>query len=319
MQEDLHAQHVVFGATGAYGYAVANKLLEKRFNVRAVVRNQEKAKKMFPKGTEIVRADMLNGEEVSGACKGASVIYLGNNFPYRKWKANFMLSLSNILKRSKGTKPLIVFPGNVYGYGKFQRVPVDESHPLNASSRKGKLRNAMEALLMEYHRKGEIRVVIPRFADFYDPNVVNDLYGRIFRSAIDGKPAIWPANADVPHNLTYIEDAAEATLLLMLNSDSYGKSYHVSDDVITAREFIKGVYGAAGNHMDLKILSKRFLAVAGLFNSNARELIELLYEYSDPYILDDSKFRAEFPSFRHTPYEVGIRKTIDWFKAEHSS
>ena len=66
--------------------------------------------------------------------------------------------------------------------------------------------------------------------------------------------------------------------------------------------------------MDLKILSKRFLAVAGLFNSNARELIELLYEYSDPYILDDSKFRAEFPSFWHTPYEVGIRKTIDWFR-----
>ena len=319
MQEDPDALHVVFGSTGAYGYAVAKKLLEKRFNVRAVVRNEEKANKMFPKGVEIVKADMLNGEEVSNACKGASAIYLGNNFPYRKWKANFMLSLSNILKGSKGTKPLIVFPGNVYGYGKFQRVPVDESHPFNASSRKGKLRNTMEALLMDYHRKGEIRVIIPRFADFYGPNVVNDLYGRIFRSAIYGKPAIWPANADVSHNLTYIEDAAEATILLMLNSNSYGKSYHVSGDVITAREFIKGVYGAAGSPMELRVLSKTFLAVAGLFNSNARELIELLYEYSDPYILDDSKFRTEFPSFKHTPYDVGIRETIDWFKANASN
>ena len=177
----------------------------------------------------------------------------------------------------------------------------------------------MEALLMDYHRKGEIRVIIPRFADFYGPNVVNDLYGRIFRSAIDGKPAIWPANADVSHNLTYIEDAAEATILLMLNSNSYGKSYHVSGDVITAREFIKGVYGAAGSPMELRVLSKTFLAVAGLFNSNARELIELLYEYSDPYILDDSKFRTEFPSFKHTPYDVGIRETIDWFKANASN
>lgn len=47
---------------------------------------------------------------------------------------------------------------------------------------------------------------------------------------------------------------------------------------------------------------------------NARGLIELLYEYEDPYILDDSKFKAVFPYFTYTPYEVGIRKTLYWFK-----
>lgn len=313
MPANPEALHIVFGATGAYGYAVVNKLLENRLNVRAVARNVEKAKKMFSKEVEIAYADILNEEEVITACKGASAIYLGNNFPYRKWKSNFMQSLSNILKGCRETKPLIVFPGNVYGYGKFQRLPIDESHPLGASSMKGILRNAMEAMLMDYHRKGKISVVIPRFADFYGPNVVNDLYGRILRDAINGKPTLWPANADVPHNLTYIGDAAEATLLLVRNSNSYVKSYHVSGEAIMARKFIKGVYEAAGTSMGLKILSRRFLAVAGLFNSNARELIELLYEYSDPYILDDSKFRAEFPSFEHTPYETGIRKTIDWF------
>ena len=72
---------------------------------------------------------------------------------------------------------------------------VEDSDRIVYCFRKGKLRNAMEALLMDYHRKGEIRVVIPRFADFYGPNVVNDLYGRIFRSAIDGK-TFWKVSSD---------------------------------------------------------------------------------------------------------------------------
>ncbi len=52
----------------------------------------------------------------------------------------------------------------------------------------------------------------------------------------------------------------------------------------------------------------------GLFNSDARELIELSYEYDKPYHIDDKKFIDEFPNFNHTPYESGIQSTLDWFK-----
>jgi hypothetical protein len=52
----------------------------------------------------------------------------------------------------------------------------------------------------------------------------------------------------------------------------------------------------------------------GLFNSNAHGLIELLYEYTNPYILYDSRFKVAFPDFRYTPYDIGIRKTLNWFK-----
>ena len=52
----------------------------------------------------------------------------------------------------------------------------------------------------------------------------------------------------------------------------------------------------------------------GIFNSNAREFIELLYEYEDPYVLDDSKFLKAFPAFSYTDYSVGVRRTVDWFR-----
>jgi nucleoside-diphosphate-sugar epimerase len=305
--------HVVFGATGAYGYAVARKLLERGYKVRAVARDEGKAAKLFPGKVEIALADVMKEEETSRVCKDASVIYLGHNFPYGRWKNYYLRSMLNILKGCEGSRPLVVFPGNVYGYGRFQHLPVDESHPLDAKSEKGVLRNQIEAILLDYNLKGKLSVVSPRFADFYGPNVVNDLYGAMFRNAINGKPVIWPVNADVEHNFTYIDDAAEATLLMVQDTNTYGKVFHVSGPTITARRFIEEIFHATGKRSVIKVLSRKFIRAVGIFNSNARELIELLYEYEDPYVLDDTKFLKTFPAFSYTDYRVGIRKTVDWF------
>lgn len=314
MQENLDGIHVIFGATGAYGSAVVRKLLEKDCKVRVVARDERKATALFPKKAEVALADVLNVEEVSRACKDASVIYIGHNFPYGRWKNYYLRSVLNILKGCEGARPLIVFPGNVYGYGRFQRLPVDESHPLNARSEKGMLRNQIEAILWDYHLKGKLSVIIPRFADFYGPNVMNDLYGAMFRNAIGDKPAIWPVNADVEHNFTYIDDAAEATILMIQSPSTYGEVFHVSGPTMTARKFIEEVFRATGTRPVIKVLSRTFIRAAGIFNSNARGLIELLYEYEDPYVLDDTKFLEAFPTFSYTSYDIGIRRTVDWFK-----
>ena len=311
---NMDGTHVVFGATGAYGYSVIRKLVEKRCTVRAVVRDERRAADLYTGKVEVELADVMNEDDVSRVCKDASVIYLGHNFPYVYWKKYYMRSILNILKGSEGSRPLIVFPGNVYGYGRFQYLPVDESHLLNARSEKGMIRNEIEAVLWDYHLKGRLNVIVPRFADFYGPNVVNELYGAIFRNAIKDKSVIWPMNADVEHNFTYIDDAAEATLLMVQDPGTYGNVFHVAGPSITPRKFIEEIFHSAGCRARIKVLSRKFIRAFGLFNSNARELIELLYEYEDPYALDDSKLLKTFPNFSYTPFKIGIRRTIDWFK-----
>ncbi len=305
--------HVVIGATGSYGYAITKMLLKNKINTRAIVRNEEKALKLFPNDLDIVKSDIFNRDEMIKNLGDASVIYIANNFPYKDW-TNFYKSTENILSGAKISHSIIVFPGNVYGYGKFDYMPVDEKHPLNAKSRKGILRNNIERLLFEYYKKDKIGLLIPRFADFYGPNVTNDLYGAMFINAIKNKKAIWPLNADLPHNFTYIDDAATATLLLLENPDSYGKTYHISGEIITAREFINKIYNKLNLKTKLKIISESNLKFLAHFNSNINELIELIYEYKYPYIIDDEKFLNEYKLFRHTEYNDGIEKTIDWFK-----
>ncbi len=262
--------HVVIGATGAYGYAVTKILLKNKINVRAIVRNEEKALKLFPKDVDIVKSDIFNMDKIIKELKGASVIYIANNFPYKNWQ-NYYISTENILKGAETSNSTVVFPGNVYGYGKFDYLPVNEEHPLNANGKKGILRNNIEKLLFEYYKKDKIGLVIPRFADFYGPNVTNDLYGGMFIKAMKNKKAIWPVNPDIPHNFTYIDDAAKATLLLLRNINSYGKVYHVSGDIITAREFINKIYNRLNLKIKLKVISKLDLKLLAHFSSNINE------------------------------------------------
>jgi nucleoside-diphosphate-sugar epimerase len=311
---DIEGTHVVFGATGAYGYSVSRQLIENGYKVKVIARDAGKAAALLPENVEIAEADVMKEDKISMVCKGASVLYLGHNFPYSQWKNHYIKSILNILEGCKGTRPLVVFPGNVYGYGKFQRLPVDESHPLNARSEKGILRNQIEAILWDYHFKGKIKLIIPRFADFYGPNVINDLYGDMFRNAIMNKAVIWPVNADVEHNFTYIEDAAKATLLMVRDPKAYGKVFHVSGPTITARKFIEEIFHETGNRAVIKVVSKNLIRAVGILNSNARGLVELLYEYEDPYVIDDTQLLNAFPNFSHTHYNVGIRRTVDWFK-----
>ncbi len=307
--------NVVLGANGAFGRAILNSLIEKNVAVRAMTRSERSIRMLPSDKVEVFVGDILKEEDARNALKGAAVVYFAINFPYSEWASSYPVAVRNTLKSlDPGIKPIFVFPGNVYGYGVFRSLPVKETHPLVAKSKKGMLRNSIEATLMYYHRKNRIRLLLPRFADFYGPNVTNALYGAMFSRPLEGRSPIWPINADVLHNFTFINDAARATLALMEDSTSCGEAYHIAGEAITAREFIMIILRELNSNLKLKVLSGKFLKLASLLNPNIRELTELLYEYQNPYILDCSKFNEKHPEFLYTTYRNGIKITLDWFR-----
>jgi hypothetical protein len=50
-----------------------------------------------------------------------------------------------------------------------------------------------------------------------------------------------------------------------------------------------------------------------IFNSVVKESMEMLYQYDSDYLFDSTKFNNAF-SFNTTPYEEGIRKTVESMK-----
>jgi nucleoside-diphosphate-sugar epimerase len=309
--------HIVFGAAGALGAAIVQNLAQQNKPARAVVRDLDRARKVLPSSAEIVVADASKPADIKRAFQDVSVIYHCVNVPYDRWTEVMPLATDNILAGAIEKQANIVFPGNVYVYGRFQRIPAPEDHPLAATSKKGKLRIELEKKLMGAHSDGMVKVVIPRFPDYYGPNVTNNLMKPIFMAAVSGKKARWIGNLDVPHDFVFIEDAAAACIMLGETADAYGKVWHVPGaGPITGREFIEFTFKAADNKPNIGLSSKHLIRVAGLMNPEIRELIELMYEFEEPLVLDGSKFSTKFPLFKYTPHEKGIKKAIYWYKDE---
>jgi len=309
--------HVVVGATGALGAAVVRHLAAAGAPVRAVARDAERAQALLPPGVEIVTADALDRDAVLTACAGARVIYHCLNVPYQEWMAVMPQVTTHVLKAAQEHEAVLVFPGNVYGYGRFKRIPAPESHPRTATSRKGQLRNALEQTLMNAHQGGQVRVVIPRLPDFFGPHVTNKLFGEmIFAAAVRRKKVKWVGRLDVPHDFVFIDDAAAACVLLGQTEAAWGESWHVPGaGPLTAREFLTAVCRAAQAPVRIAALPAWMLTVAGWFDDGAREVAEIGYLFTEPQVLDGSKFRAAFPDFQFTPHEEAIARTVAWFQA----
>ena len=60
---------------------------------------------------------------------------------------------------------------------------------------------------------------------------------------------------------------------------------------------------------------KIVLRALGLFNLGIRETIEMLYEFEEPFVVDDSRFVREFGE-QATPLREAIQRTVRWYREE---
>ncbi len=99
------AKILVFGATGNTGSILVPALLSAGHEVRAFVRNEEKAQSLKDAGAEIYLGDLDQGDTIDGALEGIEKVYFCTwNGPTASAQGN---NIVNAIKRA-GTKPFIV-------------------------------------------------------------------------------------------------------------------------------------------------------------------------------------------------------------------
>ena len=65
----------VAGATGETGRRIVSQLLDRSIEVRAFVRDVEKARSIFPAGVEIIEGDVLRVDTLKDALEGCTVVF----------------------------------------------------------------------------------------------------------------------------------------------------------------------------------------------------------------------------------------------------
>jgi nucleoside-diphosphate-sugar epimerase len=209
----------------------------------------------------------------------------------------------------------LVLVSSVYPYGVPRTSRVAETHPREPHTRKGQFRKEQEDLVLAAHQPGTLETMIVRLPDFYGPHAELSLAQLVFTAALAGKTVNWPGVVNTAHEFVYVPDAG-AAIVEAASRDCYGDAWNYGGPVpINTLDFITRVYRAAGHAPKYRAMGAGLLRIAGWFDANLREVIEMLYLQETPVILDDSKLAAKLGGLTKTPYEEGIRRTIEFLKA----
>ena len=307
--------NLVIGGNGGLGLAITQELMLQGKPVTATYHRSNEAL-MQLKGPllSFAKLDIEDEQALDTLLTGTNTVYFCLNVPYQDWYTVMPRALERVTRQLHSGQSLI-FPGNVYGYGRFQYLPADEEHPKAALTRKGKLRNQLEEMLKKQAAQHGFRYVIPRYPDYYGPNVTNRVFGPIFSGALKSKTIAWPVKLDVPHDLVYIRDAARAAVLLA-DSEEDGE-WHVSGSgAIEGRQFLNIIQDEADSPHKCRTLPGWAVGLAGIFDKEAKEFHELLYEFQYPLLLNENKFIERFPEYTPTAHKEAVKETLGWFREQ---
>lgn len=302
-------RHLIVGA-GPVGRHVATLLAARGSEVVVATRSGTDT---GIAGVQHQALDASDAEALTSAAEGASVLYnCANPGDYTTWEQVWPPLASALLVAAERSGATYAITGNLYPYGPVD-VPMSEDLPDAATDDKGVLRARMWADARAMHEAGRIRTVEVRGSDYVGPGVGDN--GHISRQVpglLAGKRAWVLGRKDVPHTFTDVLDVARLLIAAAEDETALGRTWNVpSNAPRTQAEALTDVMAAVGRPAPkVSQIPGVVMAAAGLAVPMLRELNALSYQWTRPYLLDDSAARAHF-GMEPTPWDEVCRRTAN--------
>jgi nucleoside-diphosphate-sugar epimerase len=313
----------LFGAAGAIGHSIAAALRAAGRDYRVIGRSRAPLEAAFGQDphAEIVTWNPDDPASVTAAAAGLQTAIYLVGVPYNQFASHPPLMEKTLAGlKAAGVERLILI-GTVYPYGRRQGSSdgrsadgalVTENHPREPHTFKGQMRLAQENLVLDAHGRDGLSTLVLRLPDFYGPGVERSLLHGVFEGAAHGTRAQMIGPIDVPHEFVFVPDVGPVVETLTRTPQAYGRWLHMAGTgTITQREVANKAYALAGREPKLMVAGKPMLRVLGLFNPILREMVEMNYLMTDPFVLDDRALQALIGPIRKTSYEEGIRRSFE--------
>jgi nucleoside-diphosphate-sugar epimerase len=300
----------ILGAGGAIGSELVKQLAGRKLRIRLVSRNP----KMMSGAAEVVAADLSDRDATLKAISGSSVAYLvaGLKYDLKLWREVWPRIMQNTIEAAKRAKARLVFLDNVYMYGKVNGVMTEDT-PFHPSSKKGEVRAQIATMLLNEMKNGTLTALIARAADFYGPDTRTGIPNvLVFNNLAKDKKAMWLMNDSRKHSLSFTLDIARSLVLLANNESAWNQTWHVptAPNPPSGKEFIRMAADEFHVAPKYRVLTRTMVWGAGWFDSNIREVYEMLYQYDSDYVFDSTKFTRAF-GLQPTTYAEGIHITAE--------
>jgi nucleoside-diphosphate-sugar epimerase len=303
---------IILGANGIIGEELAKEL---RANYTDKIKLMGRNPKKVNSDDILIKGDLLKSEDVQKSLENCTIAYLTVGLPYKSevWLRDWPKIMQNVIAGCKANNCKLVYFDNTYAY--LQDIKIQkENTPLKSEGKKGKAKKmATEALLLAIKEK-QIDAVICRAPEFYGPGKTKGITNMLIfeKLKINKNPKVFLKDT-VLRTLIYTPDASKATALIGNTPEAFGQTWHLpcDDNRMTYEGIMAEISKQLGRPIKYDILNSFTLKIASFFNSNAKETQELLPRYVIDNIFDSSKFKHQFPNFKVTSYQEGIKRILE--------
>lgn len=266
-------------------------------------------------GHAATACDLSRPQELGQLLGASARIYLCAAPTYARWPQEFPALIDGLCRAVQGRRADIVYGDNLYAYGA-QDAPLAETLPEAATTVKGRVRADAAQKLRALHGQDGVRTCIVRAADFFGPGVDNSSMGsRVVRDVLAGKPAYLLGNPDLPHSLTYLPDHALCMMTLATQAAAYGETWHTPNNPAQSlRSVLQQLAALAETRLQVRTAGRTLLRFMGLFKPDMREMVEMLYQFERPFVVNHDKAVRRF-GLAPTPWTQALRDTLAWARS----
>jgi dihydroflavonol-4-reductase len=325
---DCAGKVLITGASGFVGSAVARKLVEAGFPVRALMRQSSPDFHLAGLGLEIAHGDLRDAASIRRAMRGVNWLF-HVAADYRLWARDpSELTESNVAgtatimdEAMRAGVERVVYTSSVATLGpRTDGQPADESAPLAEEQAIGAYKRskiAAERLVSSMVERGLPAIIVNPSTPVGPRDVRPTPTGRIVIEAASGRI---PAFVDTGLNMVHVDDVADGHLAA-IQRGRIGERYILGGQNAPLSEILGNIAKETGRRPPrLRIPRAMVTPLAMLSEANARRTGR------EPFITRDglrmSKTRMFFTAakaerelgFRARPYAEGICDALNWFR-----
>ena len=301
---------LILGAAGRLGRAAAEAFRDAGWTVVSLVRPG--AGWRAPPDTIVVEDDGLHREAVLEAAPGADIVLHALNAPYAQWAKTAVPMAEVAIAAAEAAGATLIFPGNVYNYGKSMPEQLDESTPMRPSARKGVLRVEIEQRLERASERG-VRTIILRAGDFFGGFGHGSWFDLVIARDVSLNVVRYPGPLNVVHSWAYLPDFAKTLIKLAEARQNFApfETFGFPGHAVSGAQMIAAIQTALGRQ--LRRRSFPWWALIGLspFVAHWRELAEIAYLWRIPHRIDGAKLRQAIGDIPETPFPRAVAEALD--------
>ena len=264
-------------------------------------------------GVDAVAVDARDAAALAAAADGARAIVVCANpttYDADAWARELPPLVDGAIAAAAATGARLVVLENLYLY-RLDAGPLAPDTPVGPATKKGAVRAQLAATLQRAHDDGRIRAAAVRPSDFWGPGLTSALLSDdVVRGVVAGRGPHVPGDVDAVHAWSYRDDVVDLLARLATGpDDDLGRAWHAPVIHASPRAMVAAFAQAAGTTATVRSVPTWLLRALGVASPTLRGLVEMLPQWSAPYLVDDAATRARF-GVAPTSLDDGVQATI---------